>query len=137
MRYTLALTLAIFTLSSLAFANDMNSIDREISLQQIIENGASCVKEIKANKIYLKNDCIFISETGVYALLNDSSDYAYIPELCTDADGCFIHVELMSRNGPQMNNDQANHFKKTCPGCGTRYVIFCTNQDCPLKKRNK
>jgi hypothetical protein len=35
------------------------------------------------------------------------------------ADGCFIHVDLMSRNSPQMNRDQANHFMKSCPRCGT------------------
>jgi hypothetical protein len=137
MRHTWALTLTIFTLTSLAFANETNSIDCEISLQQIIENGASCVKEIKANKIYLKKDCIFISETGVYALLNDSSDYAYIPELCTDAGGCFIQVDLMSRKGHQTNPDQAGNYKRTCPECGWKYFVVCQNPNCPLKKKNK
>jgi hypothetical protein len=95
--------LTIFTLTSFANANSTNSIDCEISLQQIIENSASCIRDITANKIYLKTDCIFISEKGIYALLNDSGDYAYIPELCTDASGCFIPVNL----GYQTNSDQA------------------------------
>lgn len=134
MRHAWTLIVAIFTLTSFANASETNSMDCEISLQQIFENDASCVIEIEGNKIYLKTDRIFISEKGIYALLNDSGDYAYIPELCTDARGCFIHVDSLSRNGHQAN-DPARAYTRKCPGCGLQYYVFCGNPDCPLKKK--
>lgn len=136
MRHTWTLISAILTVTLFANANDTDSIDCEISLQQIIENGTSCIREIQVNKIYLKNDCIFMSEKGAYALLNDSGDYAYIPELCTDADGCFIQVSLISKNAYQAS-DYARNYQRTCPGCGWRYFTTCQNPDCPLKKKKR
>ena len=94
MKYSWMAILATCTLISFANASNTNSKYYEISLQQIIENNADCVREICSNKIYLKTDSIFISEKGVYMMLNDFDDYAYLPELCTDADGYFIRVIL-------------------------------------------
>lgn len=46
-------------------------------------------------------------------------------------------MNLMSRKDHLTNADQANNYRKTCPGCGRRYFTFCTNSECPLKKKNK
>ena len=104
-----------------------------LSLQQILENRASCIREITGNNIYLKAECIFISDQGLYMQVNDAGDYAYIPELCGDANGCFIRVNLTPTSD---YNDAANNYKKTCRGCGWEYFTFCPNPNCPLKQKN-
>lgn len=116
---------------TISFANaiDSDRTDYELSMQQIVENHDSFVKEINGNKIYLKTDRIFISEKGIYVILNEAGDYAFIPELCADETGCFIQVR--SRD---YKNSWADNYKKTCPGCGTKYFAVCPNKNCPLKK---
>jgi hypothetical protein len=137
MKHVWILIFAMVILSSFANADDLNSIGCTISLQQIIENRANCLREISGNNIYLKSECIFASDKGIYAQLNNAGDYAYIPELCSDADGCFIRMDLMPRSDYRANYDQAGNYKKTCPGCGTEYFVSCPNPDCRLKKKNK
>ena len=127
--------LATCTLISFANASNTNSKYYEISLQQIIENNADCVREICSNKIYLKTDSIFISEKGVYMMLNDFDDYAYLPELCTDADGYFIRVNFGLGNDFESNADQAGNYQRKCSECGRGYYTSCKNPDCPKNKR--
>lgn len=121
---------AMFVVTSFANAIEVNHTDCELSIQQIMENDA-CVEEISGNKIYLKTDRISISDKGIHVVLNEKGDYAFIPELCADEAGCFIQVDLRSRN---YQPDQAAKYKRTCPGCGRKYFSACTNTECPLKK---
>lgn len=96
----------------------MNHTDCELSLQQIMENNDSCVKEIRGNRIYLNTaDRISISEKGIPVMLNEAGDCAYIPELCTDETGCFIPVNF--------NRDAADNYRRTCSGCGWQYFVSC------------
>jgi hypothetical protein len=111
---------AVFMVTSFANAIDIDRTDCELSMQQIMENQDSCVKEISGNKIYLKTDHIFISEKGIYVILNEAGDYAFIPEVCTDETGCFIQVDLKSR----VSRGAADNYKRTCLGCGWKYFIY-------------
>ena len=136
MRPTWMLVIIAIVLSS-SFANAIGtySTDYELSLQQLLENRTNCVREISGDKIYLRTDSISISEEGTYVQLNEWGDCAFIPVLCADAAGCFIHVGLTSESR-YILGDWANSQKKTCPGCKKPYFTSCTTKDCPLKKKN-
>lgn len=72
MKHTWAFVIfATLIMTSFANATDANHTDCELSIQQIMENNDSCVKEISGNKIYLKSEHISILEQGIYVILND------------------------------------------------------------------
>jgi hypothetical protein len=121
--------------TAMSFFADLSgifSINNDISLQQIIENGSNCINKINGNKVYLKADCISISENGIYLSLNEAGDTAYIPELYADESGAFINVGLISRD---YYAGAYQDVRKECPGCGQMYFGHCKNPDCPLKKK--
>lgn len=133
------LAFAILVSLSSPFANAVGLYSKaiELSLQQVLENRESCIREICGDKIYLNADRISISEEGVYLQLNELGDFAIIPVLCSDVTGNFIPVSLDSIEEARIWGDWANNLKKTCPGCGAQYHVACPNQECPLKKKNK
>ncbi|PJD98266.1 MAG: hypothetical protein CK425_00885 [Parachlamydia sp.] len=104
-----------------SFAHPMESaIPDEVTLEQIFMHGDDCVRNISNNKIYLKEDNIFLIENETCLLLNQQGNVVRIP-LNSDELGFFVSVSIY----------------KDCPGCGKPYFAYCKNVDCPLKKRKK
>jgi hypothetical protein len=121
-------------LISLSFANQTNDISQDctVSLEQIISNRSSCVREITGNKIYLQPNCLNISENGIYLILNENGDVGYLPELFSDKSGCFLHTFSFDHNSTARYHYEV---RKPCPGCGQLYFIYCKNPACPLKQK--
>lgn len=111
-----------FTLQCEANFNEDNLL-----LEQLNLNYSNCVKEVSDNKIYLKEDKIFISQDNFHLILNDQGDTTSIPELFFDSAGYFFFIP------PEI--EYHVDIRKPCPGCGQPYFIYCKNPDCPLKKR--
>ncbi len=96
----------------------------------IIENQNSCIKSVEEDKLYLNEQNIYPTENGLFFLVNDSGDFMHLPNLFSDHKGCYIPFSRLDGLG-----EYRIEVRNKCPSCGQRYIIKCTNTDCPSKRK--
>ena len=107
-------------------------------MEAIVSNEETCVKRYQEEKIYLNTQRIYPTDQGMYLDLN-GRDYAILPTVYGDANGCYIQQVL--QNGNRTHR---------CASCGnwTDTAGNCTIAECernpnspnykpPLQKKNK
>ncbi len=106
------------------FACIAMQVEEEEVFRKILANDVACVRAYQEDKIYLQAERILPTEHGVYLDLN-GRDYIVLPQLHSDAEGCFVPLKLSIEN------------HKTCKLCGSKYILRCRNGECPGNKKTR
>lgn len=88
-------------------------------VEEIILHEEFCVKFCAEGKIYLNEDRIFPTANGMYLALDRQATFVLIPEIFSDASGCYIRVDV--KRIESLNR---------CRYCDQKYFVICRNPDC-------
>jgi hypothetical protein len=110
--------------TSYALAQELNFED-ELFL-------SGCIKFVEEDKLYIEEDQIYPTPNGLFLLVNDGEDFLRIPALFSDNQGCYVHH---SRH--RLSEEKGVEVRNKCPSCGERYIVRCTNKDCPAYQKRK
>lgn len=81
----------------------------------------NCVRKIYLDKIYLNENNLHITECGIFVDLTNEGNYVSLPELYSDASGCFVPIRA-----------DIPGIYGICPSCGgTTFLGGCGNSSCP------
>ncbi len=119
---------AILT-ASICFAQEENADGWAVdfaAIEAVLENAENCIGMIDDDRIYLREDRLFLEGGLPYIELNDEGDSIQLPLLGSDARGSFLRDALSMRTAFDLSSP--------CPLCGRKQIIHafgCDNPNCP------
>ncbi len=108
-----------------------HSLAQEVNFEDV-KQWSGCVKFADENRLYLNGEDIYPSDSGLFLVINNEGDFVRLTSLFSDHHGCYVNAPHAAFSG-----EKNVEVRNKCPSCGERYIVRCTNKDCPSYKKRK